>query len=369
MAGARRERETGVASLSPDQPDDRFPRWVHVGAALCFVLVAVILWWDGLYPPPALNITVPGFRQMEDVIVVKDEGIIYCPISKVGSAEWKRALRWMVGFGDWNGTKFLHYVGKNGLAELSDWGLEGTSWALQSDRFFRFVVVRDPAERLVSAFLNKCVSEGYMREMVTVDGAPRCPYLEYMPELFPNATEGTLETHRQFKDLVESNPENTLYHFATGMRTWIEANDGDACLINPHYRPQVCFCDLREVLSAFHVMRFSNMSAEAAAFASRLPRPADDSTYTETGISGHPGMYEKGRRTGVNEPRREEIRAFLTERFAAPQDTPIKVTHAAQRKAIFLSRRMLAIVRELYKSDYELLGQYFLSEDVKRYNT
>lgn len=48
----------------------------------------------------------------------------------------------MVGFKDWNGTKFLHFVGKNGLDELSDWELHGTSWALQSDRFFRCGIPR-----------------------------------------------------------------------------------------------------------------------------------------------------------------------------------------------------------------------------------
>lgn len=46
----------------------------------------------------------------------------------------------------------------------------------------------------------------------------------------------------------------------------------------------------------------------------------------KTEVGGHLGMYENGRRTGVTESRREEIREFLTERFAAPQDTDIKVT-------------------------------------------
>lgn len=57
---------------------------------------------------------------------------------KVASAEWKRALRWMVGIEDWQGEHSnLHSIVKNGLHRLVDWGLESTEWALNSDRFFK----------------------------------------------------------------------------------------------------------------------------------------------------------------------------------------------------------------------------------------
>lgn len=57
---------------------------------------------------------------------------------KVASAEWKRALRWIVGIEDWEGEHSnLHSVVKNGLERLTDWGLDGTQWALESDRYFK----------------------------------------------------------------------------------------------------------------------------------------------------------------------------------------------------------------------------------------
>lgn len=58
---------------------------------------------------------------------------------EVASAEWKRALRWMVGVRNWEGVygEQLHRIGLNGLLDLSDWGPKGIGWALNSDRFFR----------------------------------------------------------------------------------------------------------------------------------------------------------------------------------------------------------------------------------------
>lgn len=42
----------------------------------------------------------------------------------------------------------------------------------------RFVVVRDPADRLLSGFLNKCVGAEWQN----------CPYMEFMPQRFEGLT-------------------------------------------------------------------------------------------------------------------------------------------------------------------------------------
>ncbi|CAN0464126.1 unnamed protein product, partial [Ectocarpus sp. 12 AP-2014] len=79
-------------------------------------------------------VTHENLPKMKNVVILREEGIIYCPIAKVASAEWKRSLRWMVGIEDWMGSHTnLHSAGKNGLERLQEWGLEGITWALESD--------------------------------------------------------------------------------------------------------------------------------------------------------------------------------------------------------------------------------------------
>eukprot|EP00752_Nemacystus_decipiens_P006331 g5707.t1 len=313
-------------------------------------------------------VTEENVPNMKNVVILQNEGIIYCPIAKVASAEWKRSLRWMAGIEDWMGDHTnLHTSGKNGLERLMDWGLEGIQWALESERYFRFVVVRDPAERLVSAFLNKCVTDGYMSGRLTRAGAPGCAYLTIMPELFPNNTRATLATHQRLRELVEGDPEDTFYNFAAGI--WAEMQQkGDACRVsNHHVKPQVCFGDLQEILPAFHVIPFFNMSAEAAVFADRIPEALPDQEAAGTdiedvGIEGRGGVLKGGKGTGVDGARRKEIRAFLTERFEKSHDQDVKVTRAGDRKNMFLSKRVIKIVHKMFISDYELLGQYFPPE-------
>ncbi|CAN0019268.1 unnamed protein product [Ectocarpus sp. 6 AP-2014] len=134
----------------------------------------------------------------------------------------------------------------------------------------------------------------------------------------------------------------------------------------------MCFCDLREILPAFHVIPFHNMSAEAAAFAARIPEPLPVSPHKEAtdggtvstskssiGEDGPGGMAQGGRGTGVSGSRRQEIANFLAERFETARDKDVKVTGAADRKSMFLSNRVLRVVHQMFKEDYEVLGQYF----------
>ncbi|CAM9265355.1 unnamed protein product, partial [Hapterophycus canaliculatus] len=132
---------------------------------------------------------------------------------------------------------------------------------------------------------------------------------------------------------------------------------------NHHFKPQICFCDLQETLPAFHVFRFSNLSAEAAAFADRIPAPmlpprapdreaADvgdlgDSSKVVVGRDGPGGVLEAGEGIGVSSSRRKEIGAFLKERFETSHDTDVKITGAAHRKNLFLSQRVIEIVHKV----------------------
>lgn len=57
---------------------------------------------------------------------------------------------------------------------------------LSMDLMDRFVVVRDPADRLLSGFLNKCAGGEWQN----------CPYVDFMPDRFGQVTTRNEETDK-----------------------------------------------------------------------------------------------------------------------------------------------------------------------------
>lgn len=60
-------------------------------------------------------------------------------MTQVASAEWKRALRWMLGYENWeddaNGK--IHEPGWNGIETIRTWGRQRVQSILTSSRYFR----------------------------------------------------------------------------------------------------------------------------------------------------------------------------------------------------------------------------------------
>ncbi|CAM9543877.1 unnamed protein product, partial [Choristocarpus tenellus] len=121
----------------------------------------------------------------------------------------------MAGVENWEDGE-VHSIKKNGLSLLSVAGAETTEEAVNSDRWLKVVVVRDPVERMLSGFLDKCTKR--TNDKVTPHGYLNCPYLLWMPELFNGETWATPATRQKMELLVQAEPELVFAHFVYSMK-------------------------------------------------------------------------------------------------------------------------------------------------------
>ncbi|CAN0421047.1 unnamed protein product [Ectocarpus sp. 12 AP-2014] len=91
-------------------------------------------------------------RHFDGALALKSERIVYCPIQKVACTEWIKVFRWIDGHEDW--TEPRHQ--KHGLDVLEKMDVQRGNQILNSPDWLKFAVVREPAQRLLSCFLQKC---------------------------------------------------------------------------------------------------------------------------------------------------------------------------------------------------------------------
>ena len=92
-----------------------------------------------------------------EIIVLASHKLVFFPIPKVGCSVWKKLFRRMMGYKDWK-TFPPHDDQTNGLLYLADLNTTYATQLLNDPTWTKAVMVRDPKERLLSAYLDKAWS-------------------------------------------------------------------------------------------------------------------------------------------------------------------------------------------------------------------
>ena len=94
-------------------------------------------------------------------IVIESHKLLFFTIPKVGCTVWKQLFRRMMNYSDWTSQDYETYQPHNpevnGLKYLYNYSLEEASIMMTSPEWTRAMMVRDPKQRFLSAFLDKAV--------------------------------------------------------------------------------------------------------------------------------------------------------------------------------------------------------------------
>jgi hypothetical protein len=107
------------------------------------------------------------FESDNDPVVLESHKLLFFTIPKNSCTEWKQLFRRMMGYDNWNKEPFLHPHDPrtNGLSYLGTYDKAKQEEFMTSPEWTRAVFVRDPLERMLSAYLNKGLStERYIKK-------------------------------------------------------------------------------------------------------------------------------------------------------------------------------------------------------------
>ena len=187
--------------------------------------------------------------------------IVFCPIPKNGSTTWYKWMCQLGGDGPIEDGAYRAYVDDH--MRLRHHGARVARRALFGNDHLRFVIVRNPWERLISAFTNKIVNadnDDVNASTMQLLASPRerraCGTLEQQAECLGQFT------FRQFIEAVVRAPERTQ---------------------NEHWRPQYLYLGRVDFDMIGH---FEDMAGFAGRLADRIGIPVELSRLNTTRYAG-----------------------------------------------------------------------------------
>jgi hypothetical protein len=185
---------------------EKRPIKLVVGAVLFLVFTGLLQsesirttskWKNGVVFEKSVPIRASDFRDASP-FVLEDHKLVFIWFPKVGCTVWKRLFRRMMGYTDWN-TKNPHPANENGLVVLDDLDPDQVTRILNAPDWTVVMILRDPKDRLLSAYLDKIVraegkcirrccnfNDACMNHSRTLPGfvelIPRCPNVHWRPQ-------------------------------------------------------------------------------------------------------------------------------------------------------------------------------------------
>lgn len=242
-------------------------------------------------------------------VVIPKHKLIFCTIPKVGSSGWLKLLRRMEGFPDWRFNPYVVNHGIDGLRKLYDYSREEAAAMLNNESWTKVAVVRDPAHRLLSAFLDK------------IAGSNDSPY------------QLNLYSQRLYKLPVSRFQNESFSDFVDRVELAAYENS-----LDQHWQLQSKHCDLEAWLPKYdRVLLHSEDGSNNALLPDVLDVVAQKSPF--------PNLLGE-----------------MTDTFSAPHPTLVSELRNHQMRtdakfnAAFQDRRLLEKVVLIYAQDYRLFG-------------
>jgi hypothetical protein len=263
--------------------------------------------------------------------------LIFCGIPKAGITEWNSFLRFVNGAKDYLGRP--HDKQDRFEFLLSSMTPERASELLLDPSWTKATFFRDPAERLLSSYLNKVVNEGYTETAFKIgDGGD------------PNNK--AMLTFEEFVGLVTM-PSN----FVNGTLNNIPIGHGLHAKTDPHWRPQSMMCGLDFLLPHFDfVGNFNFVSQQTKLLLERVGLWNDYGSKFDDGS----GDYKVGhlcskRLKTFGDPGYNSSRVVYG--FNQREITGLHATNAKEKLAKYYTPSLLERVRKAYALDFAIFDE------------